>query len=67
MADVEKDLGVAADNHTKHKNVTEGRLKDAEQMLKDFGLSLDAKGHKSDIEKLEGIVLAGIDKRLTAV
>jgi uncharacterized coiled-coil protein SlyX len=38
-----------------------------ERKLKDFGLVLDGKGHKSDIEKLESVILAGIDKRLTTI
>jgi Holliday junction resolvasome RuvABC endonuclease subunit len=67
MDDLEKVLGVTSDDHTQHKNATQGRLDTAERKLKELGISLDGKGHKSDIEKLEGIILAGIDKRLTTI
>jgi hypothetical protein len=38
-----------------------------ERKAKEFMMGLETKGHKSEIEKLEGVVLAGIDKRLSTV
>jgi hypothetical protein len=60
MAELEKDVGNKTGDHA-------NRINSAERMLKELGVTLDGKGHKSDIEKLEAVVLAGIDRRLTAV
>jgi len=60
-------MGESADNHSTHKNSLEGRLEGIERKMKDLGISLDGKGHKSEIEKLERNILGGIDKRLTVI
>jgi uncharacterized coiled-coil protein SlyX len=67
VAYVEKELGASAGNNEETKNSVDGRLGSLEKKLKDFGLTLDGKGHKSEIEKLESVIVAGIDKRLTTV
>jgi hypothetical protein len=61
---LEKDVGIAGNDHTSLKNSAEGRMDALERKAKELMLGLDSKGHKSEIEKLEGVVLAGIDKRL---
>jgi hypothetical protein len=60
VAYLEKDLGDSVESHT-------GRLGSMEKQLMEFGISLDGKGHKSEIDKLEAVVLAGIEKRLSTV
>jgi hypothetical protein len=67
VAYLEQTIGDSVDDHTQHKNSIDGRLDGIDRKLRDLGTSIDSKGHKSEIEKLEGIVLAGIEKRLTVV
>jgi hypothetical protein len=60
VSEMEKDLGIKTGDHA-------NRLEGAERMLKEFGISLDGKGHKSEIEKLEQVILNGIERRLSTV
>jgi hypothetical protein len=60
VSEMEKDLGMKTGDHA-------NRLEGAERMLKEMGITLDGKGHKSEIEKLEAVVLNGIERRLSAV
>jgi len=60
MEYLEKVIGESADHQKNTKSTLESRLDGIER-------SLDSKGHKSEIEKLEATILSDIDKRLTAI